>query len=336
MERAAPGSKDVGAEGSEGKVLKIQPHTSGGGEEIRTEAGKKLEVDRTLFMHLLLDLKLAKATESVKVRGIMMCLLGEIYAQYAGVIGEWKSKKLGNFQETFFGYLNDRLQMDVAKESDELVSGYLEAVCGLLKEYPQQAARCVCACVRVCMMCVYLCARSACVRGVSRFRCLCAQSFGILTLYTKNTRKNCSPKDFLTTVYSKLCSILQNSALIQRYKVVIAALEVVKERAALFQERLLLESPDKIYAALLILCAHSNPEVKYPAMVSFSFSISLSLWLLLQLMLCPHLNKDVQNIVRIIVGDVTRATGVHPHTHIDLHSNERESERGKGGRNGGR
>lgn len=90
-------------------------------------------------------------------------------------------------------------------------------------------------------------------------------------------QKNSSQKDFLTTVYSKLCSILQNSASVQRYKVVIAALEVVKERAALFQERLLLESPDKIYAALLNLCAHSNREVKYPALVSFFFSFSLSL-----------------------------------------------------------
>ena len=152
----------------------------------------------------------------------------------------------------------------------------------------------------------------------------------------KYQKQKSSQKDFLTTVYSKLCSILQNSASVQRYKVVIAALEVVKERAALFQERLLLESPDKIYAALLNLCAHSNRDVKYLALVSSSFSFFLSLRLLLQLMLCAHLNKDVQNIVRIRVGDVTRATGVHSHTNINLHSNERECERGKGGRNGGR
>ena len=92
--------------------------------------------------------------------------------------------------------------------------------------------------------------------------------------------KNYSQKDFLKTVYSKVCSILRNSDSVSRYKVVIAALELVKEHAALFEKQVLHETVNDIYRALLTLCAHSNRDVKYVALVFLSrprtFSLSLS------------------------------------------------------------
>ena len=93
-------------------------------------------------------------------------------------------------------------------------------------------------------------------------------------------KKNCSQNHFLETVYSKVCSILRNSDSVSRYKVVIAALELVKEHAALFEKQLLHETVNDIYRALLTLCAHSNRDVKYVALVSLSrpriFFLSLS------------------------------------------------------------
>ena len=174
------GSHDGGA--SKDVALKIETTLPVTGNERQIAAQKKLEDDKALFNDLLLDLKLAKCTESVKVKGISMCILGEIYTQYAGVIGEWESKLLRNFQETFLEYLNDRLKTDVADQSDELVSGYLEAVRGLLSGSPREAAKCVyvCGCVCVWNACLFECVRfpfSVCMSGGCRcvHVCVCAR-----------------------------------------------------------------------------------------------------------------------------------------------------------------
>ena len=58
----------------------------------------------------MLDLIKAKATGFVKVKGVIMCILGAQHSQYANVIGTWVHEKLGKedfngVQDNFLDYL---------------------------------------------------------------------------------------------------------------------------------------------------------------------------------------------------------------------------------------
>lgn len=202
---------------------------AGGALERAAEEEKDLAYDKTLFQNLLQDLKTAKSTESVKVLGVTMCILGEIHRQHAAVIGawvreyEWKGKMQSeNLQEQFLEYLKNKLNYfdGDKKESGELVSGYLEAVRGSLTGSSQKAA---------------------------------------------------DHGGFLQTVYRKVAKILRDSENMHRYKVVEAALDLLKEHAGHFREFFLSdskeESPATIYDVLLRLCVHVNKEVKTSALV---------------------------------------------------------------------
>jgi hypothetical protein len=193
-----------------------------GGALERAAEEKDLAYNKTLFQNLLKDLKTSESTESVKVLGVTMCILGEIHRQHAAVIGawvreyEWKGEmQYENLQEQFLGYLKDKLKGD-----KKLVSGYLEAVGGYLKGSSQKAA---------------------------------------------------DHGDFLQTVYTKVAKILRDSENMHRYKLVEAALDLLKEHAGHFRKFFLScskeESPATIYDALLRLCVHVNKEVKTSALV---------------------------------------------------------------------
>jgi hypothetical protein len=62
----------------------------------------------------MLDLIKAKATGFVKVKGVIMCILGAQHSQYANVIGTWVHEKLGKedfngVQDNFLDYLLNHL-----------------------------------------------------------------------------------------------------------------------------------------------------------------------------------------------------------------------------------
>jgi len=98
----------------------------------------------------------------------------------------------------------------VKEESDELVSGYLEAVSSAFTGSPAEAA---------------------------------AQG------------------DFVKTVYAKVCTILKTSETKLRYKVVVTALQLIKDHAYMFREHLLGATPTELFAVLQQLCGHSNRDV---------------------------------------------------------------------------
>jgi len=112
--------------------------------------------------------------------------------------------KLGAFDEAFLNYLNLKLDNDESKEeSDELISGYLEAVNGAFSGSPEEAG---------------------------------------------------AKTDFVKTVYAKVCAILRQSDTKSRYKVVVSALQLIKDHTHMFREHLLTEGPIEIFAVLQKLC----------------------------------------------------------------------------------
>ena len=88
---------------------------------------------------------------------------------------------------------------------------------------------------------------------------------------TGSSQKAADHRGFLQTVYRKVAKILRDSESMHRYKVVEAALDLLKEHAAHFREFFLSdskeESPATIYDVLLRLCVHVNKEVKTSALV---------------------------------------------------------------------
>ena len=95
---------------------------SGAVENERTDAEKEEEEeDQALFKVLLSDLKvdLDKTTAPVKVKGVVMSILGTLYTQYSSVIAGWKRKRTFNAMETvisvqeeFLTYLDGQLNKD--------------------------------------------------------------------------------------------------------------------------------------------------------------------------------------------------------------------------------
>ena len=95
---------------------------SGAVENERTDAEKEEEDDdQALFMGLLNDLKvdLDKTTAKVKVKGVVMSILGTLYTQYSSVIAGWERKRTFNgmetvnsVQEEFLTYLDGQLSKD--------------------------------------------------------------------------------------------------------------------------------------------------------------------------------------------------------------------------------
>ena len=124
--------------------------------------------------------------------------------------------KLGAFNEAFLNYLNLKLDNDESKEeSDELISGYLEAVNGAFSGSPVEAG---------------------------------------------------AKKDFVKTVYARVCAILRQSDTKSRYKVVVSALQLIKDHTQMFREHLLTQGPIEIFAVLQKLCDHTNRDVRSGAL----------------------------------------------------------------------
>ena len=155
-----------------------------------------VEEDKNLFATLMLDLKKAKASESVKVKGVIMCILGALHSHYANVIGTWVHEKLGKenhngVQDNFLEYLKNHLHEE---KSNELTSGYLEAVLGALKSQIE---------------------------------------------WTSKSWTITQTEELLSTIYSKVRKIVNDNEELKRYKVLVAALELIKEHSECFKQDLL-------------------------------------------------------------------------------------------------
>jgi DNA-dependent protein kinase catalytic subunit len=182
-----------------------------------------VEEDKNLFVALMLDLKKAKATERVKVQGVIMCILGALHSHYANVIGTWVHEKLGKenhngVQDIFLEYLTNHLH---GEKSNELTSGYLEAVLGALTSQ---------------------------------------------TEWTSKSWTIAQTEEMLSTIYSKVCKIVNDNKELKRYKVLVTALELIREHSECFKQDLLSRQPEKMYESLLDLCVHENRDVKTAAL----------------------------------------------------------------------
>ena len=102
-------------------VTSARPN-SGAVENEKTDAEKEEEEeDQALFKDLLSDLKrdLDQRTAKVKVKGVVMSILGTLYTHYSSVIAGWKRKRTVNgvecvipVQEEFLTYLDGQLNKD--------------------------------------------------------------------------------------------------------------------------------------------------------------------------------------------------------------------------------
>jgi hypothetical protein len=87
----------------------------GGADPAQSEMAARADEDKTLFHDLLREL-LRGTEKSIKVRGVIMCVLGTLFSQYAAIIGEWQDKSLGgSFKKAFLDYLHLKLEELVTK-----------------------------------------------------------------------------------------------------------------------------------------------------------------------------------------------------------------------------
>jgi hypothetical protein len=197
-------------------------------------AAEEEKDDKTLFQNLLQDLKSATwSTKSVKVLGVTMCILGEIHRQHAAVIGAWVRE---------YEWKGKMRSENLQEQFLEHLKNKLDYFCRNFDGDKKESGELVSG---------YLEA----VRGS----------------LTGSSQKAADHGGFLQTVYRKVAKILRDSESMHRYKVVEAALDLLKEHAAHFREFFLSdskeESPATIYDVLLRLCVHVNKEVKTSALV---------------------------------------------------------------------
>jgi hypothetical protein len=82
------------------------------------------------------------------------------------------------------------------------------------------------------------------------------------TAWTSKRWTIAKTEELLSTIYSKVCKIVNDNDELKRYKVLVAALELIREHSECFKQDLLSRQPGKMYEELLDLCVCKNSEVK--------------------------------------------------------------------------